>query len=90
MIPRAGALALGLLVATVAACVSIPQEVKQTFSPAGPTETSYYRRRPDAPPPEGFVRPEPSAAPSAPASAAPSTTEAPAAAPAPATDGGAQ
>lgn len=84
MVPR-GALALGLLVASVVACVSIPQEVKQTFSPAGPTETSYYRRRPDAPPPEGFVRPEPP--PAASASATPSET--PPAAPTPAmTDGG--
>jgi hypothetical protein len=78
-----GALALGLLVASVAACVSIPQEVKQTFSPAGPSETSYYRRRPDAPPPDGFVRPEPAPA----ASATP--PEPPPAAPPPATDGGA-
>jgi hypothetical protein len=78
-----GALALGLLVASAAACVSIPQEVKQTFSPAGPSETSYYRRRPDAPPAEGFVRPEPPPA----ASATPSEPRP--AAPPPATDGGA-
>lgn len=52
-----GALVLGLLAVGVASCVSIPQEVKETFSPVGPGETSYFRRRPDAPPPEGFVAP---------------------------------
>jgi len=82
------ALALGLLALSVAACVSIPQEVKQTFAPAGPSETSYYRRRPDAPPPEGFVRPEPPPAPSAAPPAPPASTEPPAAPPAPAADGG--
>jgi hypothetical protein len=82
------ALALGLLAASVVACVSIPQEVKQTFAPAGPGETSYYRRRPDAPPPEGFVLPAPPPAPGAPPAAPPASTEAPAPPPPPAVDGG--
>lgn len=80
-----GALALGMLAACVAACVSIPQEVKQTFAPAAPGETSYYRRRPDAPPPEGFVKPEPPAPPAPPAA----PPEPAPAAPPPAADGGA-
>jgi hypothetical protein len=81
-------LALGLLALSTLACVSIPQEVKQTFAPAGPSETSYFRRRPDAPPPEGFARPEPPAAPSAPPAAPPASTEPPVAPLAPAADGG--
>lgn len=66
-----GALLLGLLALGVASCVSIPQEVKETFSPAGPGETSYFGRRPDAPAPEGFVVPP--AAPAASDALAPSS-----------------
>jgi len=63
MLPRRGALvAVGLLV-SLAACVSIPQEVKQTFAPPGPGETSYFVRRPDAPRPEGFAAPAPAPTP---------------------------
>jgi hypothetical protein len=67
MLPARGSLAATgvLLVMAAAACVEVPQEVRQTFAPAGPSETSYYRRRPDAPPPDGFVRPEASAPPTA-------------------------
>jgi hypothetical protein len=58
MTARSRALAIGVLAGGVVACVAVPPEVRQTFAPAGPGETSYYRRRPDAPPPEGFVQPE--------------------------------
>ena len=58
MMGRSRALAIGVLAAGVVACVAVPPEIRQTFAPAGPGETSYYRRRPDAPPPEGFVQPE--------------------------------
>ncbi len=50
----------GILVAfglALTACVSIPQEVKQTFAPPGPGETSYFERRRNAPRPEGFAAP---------------------------------
>ncbi|MGD0526953.1 MAG: hypothetical protein ABSE49_17545 [Polyangiaceae bacterium] len=57
------------------ACVSIPAEVKQTFEPPRPGETSYFIRRPDAPPPEGFVAPAPTPTP------APAPTPAPTPAP---------
>ena len=79
MLPRSGALvALGLLV-SLAACVSIPQEVKQTFSPPAPGETSYFIRRPDAPRPEGFAAPAPppSATPTPPPTPAPTPTPTP-------------
>jgi hypothetical protein len=57
MLARPGVLvALGL---ALTACVSIPQEVKQTFTPPGPGETSYFERRPDAPRPDGFAAPTP-------------------------------
>jgi hypothetical protein len=60
MLPRCGVLlALGL---GLAACVSIPQEVKATFEPPRPGETSYFERRPDAPRPEGFAAPTPAPA----------------------------
>ena len=73
---RSRALAFGVFATGVVACVAVPPEIRQTFAPAGPGETSYYRRRPDAPPPEGFVKPEP---PDAAAPAAPDATPAPAA-----------
>jgi hypothetical protein len=57
MVARSRVLAIGVVAAGIAACVDVPQEVRQTFAPAGPGETSYYRRRPDAPPPDGFVKP---------------------------------
>lgn len=59
MAPGRAALAIAVLATSVAACVAIPQDVKQTFAPAGPNETSYFRRRPDAPSPQGFVAPAP-------------------------------
>jgi hypothetical protein len=68
--------AVGLL-ASLAACVSIPQEVKQTFTPPGPGETSNFVRRPDAPRPEGFAAPAP------PPSATPTPTSTPTSTPTP-------
>ncbi len=73
MMARSRALAIGVFATGVAACVAVPQEIRQTFAPAEPGETSYYRRRPDAPPPEGFVKPE------APDAGAPAAPPAPAA-----------
>ncbi len=70
MMARPRAFAIGILATAVVACVAVPPEVRQTFAPAGPGETSYYRRRPDAPPPEGFIQPE------APDAAAPIATPA--------------
>ena len=58
MMARSRALAIGVLAGGVVACVAVPPEIRQTFAPAGAGETSYYRRRPDAPPPEGFAQPE--------------------------------
>ncbi len=47
---------LGVLTALgVAACVEIPADVSATFAPARPEEPSQYRRRADAPSPQGFV-----------------------------------
>ena len=63
MLPRCGAVVAVGLLASLAACVSIPQEVKQTFAPPGPGETSYFVRRPDAPRPEGFAAPAPAPTP---------------------------
>jgi hypothetical protein len=71
MLPRCGAVVAVGLLASLAACVSIPQEVKQTFTPPGPGETSYFVRRPDAPRPEGFAAPAP------PPSATPTPTPTP-------------
>lgn len=81
MLARCGAVAaLGLL----AACVSIPQEVKQTFEPPRPGETSYFERRPDAPRPEGFAAPAPPPSPPPTASTpTPTSTLPPPPAPAP-------
>jgi hypothetical protein len=62
MLSRCGAVAALGLLAGLAACVSLPQEVKQTFEPPRPGETSYYVRRADAPRPEGFA-PTPTAPP---------------------------
>jgi hypothetical protein len=59
MLSRCGAVVALGLVAGLAACVSIPQDVKHTFEPPGPGEASYFVRRPDAPRPEGFVPPAP-------------------------------
>ncbi len=64
----------------LAACVSIPPDVKQTFEPPRSGETSYFERRPDAPRPEGFV-PPPSPSPSPTSSSTP--TLAPSSTPAP-------
>jgi hypothetical protein len=58
------------------ACVSIPAEVKQTFEPPRPGETSYFIRRPDAPPPEGFVAPAPTPTPAPTPAPAPASTSA--------------
>lgn len=58
MTARSRALAIGVLAGGVVACVAVPPGIRQTFEPASPGETSYYRRRPDAPPPDGFVQPE--------------------------------
>jgi hypothetical protein len=71
MVARCGVAMLVLL----AGCVSIPQEVKQTFEPPRPGETSYFVRRPDAPRPEGF------AATVAPATPTPTPTSTPPAPP---------
>jgi hypothetical protein len=68
MLRRCAVAALGL---GLAACVSIPQEVKQTFAPPAPGETSYFQRRPDAPRPEGFAAPAPPALTPTPTPAAP-------------------
>ena len=80
MLSRCGAVAaLGLLVG-LAACVSIPQDVKQTFEPPRPGETSYFVRRPDAPRPEGFAAPAPptpTPTPTAPPAPAPSVGASP-------------
>jgi len=79
MLPRCGAIAALGLLAGLAACVSIPQEVKQTFEPPRPGETSYFERRPDAPRPEGFAAPAP-----APSTPTPTSTSTPTAPPSPA------
>jgi hypothetical protein len=60
---RRRSFAIGIVAMCLVACVAIPQEVKQTFEPAGPGETSYFQRRLDAPRPEGFVAPAPAPAP---------------------------
>lgn len=77
MLSRCGAVAALGLLAALAACVSIPQEVKQTFEPPRPGETSYYVRRPDAPRPEGFAAPPPPSAPPAPPPPPPAPPAAP-------------
>jgi len=73
MLARCGAaMVLVVLAGLLAACVSIPQDVEQTFEPARPGETSYFVRRPDAPRPEGFAAaPTPTPAPASSAGVAP-------------------
>jgi hypothetical protein len=80
MLSRCGAVAALGLLSCLAACVSIPQDVKHTFAPPGPGETSYFVRRPDAPRPEGFAAPAPPTSTSTPT---PTSTPAPTPTPAP-------
>jgi hypothetical protein len=64
MLSRHGAFAVRVLLAgCLDACVSIPHDVKETFEPPRPGETSYFVRRSDAPQPEGFAAPAPPPAP---------------------------
>ncbi len=58
-----------VLLTGLAACVSIPQDVKHTFEPPGPGETSYFVRRPEATRTDGFAAPAPQAPAPTPSSA---------------------